>query len=91
MKGIEKSNKMNGLCQRCHERSKILIHHRNGNHDNDVPSNREGLCYRCHLVVHGRADIGIGVRNDRLPIDWKPEPLDFGEVRRQYLSFFPRA
>ena len=82
---------MIGICEKCSGNGKVVIHHKDGNHFNDVPSNRQPLCYRCHLVAHGRADIGMGARNDRLSIGWHPPSIEWAEVKRQYQACFPRS
>ena len=80
-----------GICEKCQEGKKLDIHHKDGNHDNDAPENREALCRRCHLVAHGRADRGTGQRSEYLPLDWQPEPIPLAEKKRQYITYFPRA
>lgn len=82
-------------CQRCREPGKTLIHHKDGNHDNDVPSNRERLCQSCHSRTH------VDMRHERgLPLGTRPtsdrtfEPfprVSMTEVKKQYFSSFPRA
>lgn len=82
---------MKGICQECGKFRKIVIHHKDENHLNDVVSNRRALCYRCHLVVHGRADRGTGQRSEYLPTNWRPGPILWTDIRQQYFVCFPRA
>lgn len=76
-----------GICRECGEYKKIDIHHIDGDHSNDVPVNRQPLCRVCHLLAHSK----MREPAEHLPIDWKPEPLPWEEVRRQYFAYFPRA
>lgn len=85
------NSRREGICQECHKLGLIHVHHKDGNHSNDVLENRIILCPRCHMVVHGRADRGTGARNKRLPISWRPLPMPWVEIRRQYFTCFPRA
>ena len=78
-------------CELCGKDGRIVVHHKDGNHFNDVPSNRQRLCYRCHLVEHRRADQGKGDSGkERLPLNLTI-PISFEEVRRQYFACFPRV
>ena len=43
-------------CDRCVEITKLEIHHKDRNHDNDCDSNFERLCHRCHSKEHRRGD-----------------------------------
>jgi len=79
------------ICQECHKRGRVVIHHKDENHDNDVAANRQTLCYRCHLVAHRRADRGTGVRNERLPVNISPPSVGMDYIRDQYKLCFPRA
>ena len=79
-----------GICSDCGEIRKLVIHHIDGNPYNNVPSNRILICYRCHLVTHGRADRGFG----KPPRELAPEeypPMPPVEIKRQYEAYFPRA
>lgn len=44
------------LCQRCGfqavDRCQIDVHHKDGNHENDTPENREEICANCHRLEH---------------------------------------
>jgi len=80
-----------GICQECHTRDKIIIHHKDENHFNDVATNRQALCYRCHMVAHGRADQGTGAKNERLPLNISPPSVGMSYIRDQYKLCFPRA
>lgn len=82
---------MKGYCVLCGNNGRLVVHHKDGNHSNDIPTNRINLCYRCHLVAHNRADKGNGRRSERLPLDWRPMHLSPVEIKRQYLCCFPRA
>jgi len=71
-----------GICQECHKLGAVHVHHKDGNHENDARENRAVLCPSCrHILAH----------KEYLPPDWKPEPLPWAEVRRQYFTCFPRA
>ena len=39
-------------CKFCGTSKSIQVHHIDGNHDNNTPSNRVRLCQRCHSLVH---------------------------------------
>ena len=82
---------MTGICEECDKVGRMVIRHKDGDHFNDAPVNRKTLCYRCHLVSHHRADEGNGRRAERLSLDWRPKPIPFDEIRRQYFACFPRA
>lgn len=82
---------MDGKCQGCHKLGKVVIHHKDGNHENDVPMNRQVLCYRCHMVAHSRAGQGTGIRNERLPLNISPPSVGMDYIRNQYKLCFPRA
>ena len=79
-----------GTCQDCNKQGVVHIHHRDGNHSNDVPDNRVPLCASCHRMAHSVLGIGTNRREEYLPIDWEPEPVPWAEVRRQYYDCFPR-
>jgi len=84
-----------GICEECGEYGKIHIHHQDGNHSNDVASNRQVLCPRCHSLAHVELLIqstgrpGAKPISVRAPETYKPTP--WAEVRRQYQACFPRA
>ena len=80
-----------GICQRCSALGKVVIHHKDENHYNDIDTNRQVLCYGCHLVVHRRSGQGIGVRNERLPVNISPPSVGEKYIRDQYKLYFPRA
>lgn len=86
-----------GICPECKRFGKIYIHHKDGNHSNDVQDNRTALCPKCHANIHLEMRISAGLnpgtrpRTEKLPIDWKPEPVPMSEIKRQYLKCFPRA
>jgi len=68
-----------GICQNC------------GEYKKDAPDNRIALCRRCHLVAHGRADKGAGVRSEHIPANAPLPGIEREEVRRQYFACFPRV
>jgi hypothetical protein len=39
-------------CERCMSTKRLLIHHKDGNNQNNISNNLEVLCYRCHLRHH---------------------------------------
>ena len=43
---------MNKICTQCGKQGKTLIHHKDFNHNNDIPTNRIELCYQCHAQAH---------------------------------------
>jgi len=57
IKGIKKRSGYR--CSRCHiligyeQRSKLHIHHKNRNENDNAPTNLEVLCCSCHRIVHG--------------------------------------
>ena len=57
--GIQKPyRRKKGLhCERCgpdviYSRVQLDVHHRDGNHSNNTPSNLATLCANCHRLVH---------------------------------------
>lgn len=88
---------MIGICQDCKELGKIHIHHEDGNHDNDVFSNRRVLCPACHRKTHINMRVAKGERpsaeplSERLPYGYNFPGFLFDEVKRQYQACFPRA
>ena len=81
-------------CERCGSLRNINIHHKNGNHSNDVPENRQALCRRCHSQAHVQLLIHTtghpGTRPLSEYVTGFPK-LEWAEVRRQYFTGFPRA
>jgi len=51
-------NDTNAHCAICGARKGelggLVVHHFNGDHSDDTPSNLVILCRRCHSVIHGR-------------------------------------
>ena len=43
-----------GPCNRCGSESASDVHHRDGNHQNNDPSNLERICRSCHVKEHGQ-------------------------------------
>jgi 5-methylcytosine-specific restriction endonuclease McrA len=43
---------MVGICTVCNKEGKLHIHHRDFNHNNNVVSNLQSLCPRCHRQIH---------------------------------------
>lgn len=39
-------------CQNCHQKTHLVIHHLNGNHEDNRIENLLTLCHRCHRIVH---------------------------------------
>lgn len=44
------------VCQGCGSTQDVLVHHKNGNRDDNTLSNLIPLCTACHGKVHGRSD-----------------------------------
>jgi hypothetical protein len=42
------------VCERCgiEDKEVLLIHHKNGDRDNNTPENLQTLCYNCHRKTH---------------------------------------
>lgn len=84
-------------CQRCRKLGKTHIHHKDGDHYNDEPSNRVRLCPSCHKKAHIDMLVAKGQRlspqhlSERLPYGYEFPLLPFDEVRAQYQKCFPRA
>lgn len=53
-------------CERCGSTSALVVHHKDGNHYNGVPENRETLCRSCHVKEH-RPRTGTGEYKPRQP------------------------
>ena len=84
-----------GVCLICGKKGKVLIHHKDGNHGNDVPGNRQALCSRCHSLVHVKMRIAQGSSPGTRPLAeriFEPFPsLSWTEVKKQYFNCFPRG
>jgi 5-methylcytosine-specific restriction endonuclease McrA len=42
------------VCKRCGSWEGLQVHHKNGNHKDNTPSNLEWLCVNCHSRAHRR-------------------------------------
>lgn len=89
---------MLGICQECRKKTcRIEIHHKDGNHNNDIESNRKDLCSGCHHKAHVEMrrvqGLPLGTRpiSERLPVGYKYPSVGKAEIRRQYFICFPRV
>lgn len=85
---------MVGICQRCRSNGELHIHHRDGNHDNDVPENRQPLCPSCHSLAHVDLRIEDTGRPGSKPLSgrvYDMPHLSWAEIKEQYNLCFPRA
>ena len=92
MKGEPKDR---GICQVCGELKKLDIHHKDGNHSNDIEENRVALCRKCHHHAHISLLFDTTGRVSTRPLSERTfeayEPIAWSEVKRQYSACFPRA
>ena len=57
------------LCQNCGRKYHLDIHHKDGNHNNNVKENLLKVCRRCHMLLDGRMknlnynNSGIGINS----------------------------
>jgi len=85
---------MVGICEHCKEVKRLDVHHKDGNHDNDVPENWQSLCSRCHRLAHVDLCIATTGRPGTKPLSdrvYGIPKLPWAEVRRQYFACLPRA
>lgn len=84
-----------GICEMCGRNGIIHIHHKDGNHKNDIQNNKMSVCPRCHSVAHIDENIIRTGRPGSKPLverTFEPFPkLPWEEVRKQYNTCFPRA
>lgn len=75
---------MTGTCKKCGSSGKLHIHHKDGNHENNMVGNRQPLCPSCHRLEHAR-DMAPYINKSRgLPL--APE-----YIKMQYELCHPRA
>jgi len=86
---------MAGICEICGKEKPIDVHHKDGNHNNDVLGNRQSLCGSCHRRRHIEMRLEQGLvpgSKPRAEHTFEPFPsLSWKEVRKQYFDCFPRA
>ena len=85
---------MIGICSKCGKEGAVEVHHIDGNHDNDIASNRVVICRRCHHLAHIELLLAKTGRPGTKPISdrvYGMPPVDWQEVKRQYQLCFPRA
>lgn len=78
-----------GICEKCGREGTIHCHHKDGNHDYDVVTNKQNLCPSCHRLAHGSTGLGAG--EVRFPVPDEYPLIPWAEVRAQYFACFPRA
>ena len=82
-------------CESCGRVGKLHVHHKDGNHANDVAENRMFLCPKCHRKAHVEMNIALTGRPSKQPLSERtPDPfpsLGLGELKKQYAEHFPRV
>ena len=78
-----------GCCAWCGRERRLLVHHVNWIHQDDVPSNRVSICYRCHSREHAGPP-GRRPRSEYVLQATPYEPLPIEALQDQYDKAFPR-